>query len=88
MTGTAKRCLIKVIGNARLNKNEISTVPGKVECTLNSRSLIYEELKAKVIIPRLFLRRRISPLSGCISCELYIDENSNFDNFSKDFCTQ
>ena len=88
MVGIVKRCLRKVLGNARLNQDEMSTVLVEVECTVNSRPLTYsyEELEAQVLTPsHLLLGRRLSPISDYISCEVDIDENSNFDNLSKRF---
>jgi len=88
MVGIVKRCLRKVLGNARLNQDEMSTVLVEVECTVNSRPLTYsyEELEAQVLTPsHLLLGRRLSPLSDYISCELDIVEGSNYDNLSKRF---
>ena len=41
LVGMVKRCLRKVLGNAKLNLDELSTVILEIECTLNSRPLTY-----------------------------------------------
>lgn len=49
----SKRCLRKVLGNARLNADELLTVLMELEATLNSRPLTYEydELGADMLTP-------------------------------------
>lgn len=53
LIGTAKRCLRKVLGNARLNADEMLTVLMELEATLNSRPLTYDydELGAEMLTP-------------------------------------
>ena len=48
---TTKRCLRKVVGNARLNADELLTVLMELEATLNSRPLTYDydELGAEML---------------------------------------
>ncbi|KAL9955946.1 hypothetical protein ACROYT_G037352 [Oculina patagonica] len=62
LIGTAKRCLRKVLGNAKLNANELLTVLTEVEATMNSRPLAYEydELGAEMLTPsHLIYGRRL-----------------------------
>lgn len=42
MVGSTKRCLRKVLGNARLSFDELLTVVVEVEGTLNKRPLTYD----------------------------------------------
>ena len=66
LIGTVKRCLRKVLGNARLSPDELSTVLTEVEGTLNSRSLTCygDDLEEQALTPsHLIIGRRISPLS-------------------------
>ena len=53
LIGTTKRCLGKVLGNARLNADELLTVLMELEATLNSRPLTYDydELGAEMLTP-------------------------------------
>lgn len=65
MIGTAKRCLRKVLGNAKLNADELLTVLTEVEATLNSRPLTYEydEVGAEMLTPsHLIYGRRLLSL--------------------------
>lgn len=60
-----KRCLHKVIDNARLTFNELLTVLVEVEGTLNSRPLTYEynNLEGEVLTPaHLIYGRRLQSL--------------------------
>ncbi|XP_068749239.1 uncharacterized protein [Montipora capricornis] len=62
LIGTAKRCLRKVFGNARLNSDEILTVLMELEATLNLRPLTYEydEIGAEMLTPsHLIYGRRL-----------------------------
>ena len=53
MVGGVKRCLRKVLGNARLTMDELLTVLLEVEATLNCRPLTYEyeELGGEMLTP-------------------------------------
>ena len=62
MVGSVKRCLRKVLGNARLTFDELLTALVEVEGTLNSRPLTYEyeELDKEALTPsHLIYGRRI-----------------------------
>ena len=50
---SVKRCLRKVLGNAKLTFDELNTVLVEVEGTLNSRPLTdaFEELEGEVLTP-------------------------------------
>ena len=65
MVGTVKRCLRKVLGNARLSFDELSTVLTEVESTVNSRPLtyLYDDLEEALTPSHLMFGRRLSPLS-------------------------
>ena len=51
--GSVKRCLRKVLGNASLTQDELTTVLVEVEATLNSRPLTYqhEEIDSQILTP-------------------------------------
>ncbi|XP_044171892.1 uncharacterized protein LOC122956294 [Acropora millepora] len=65
MVASAKQCLKKTLGNARLSFDELSTLLTEVESTLNSRPLTYEynEVDEEVLTPsHLIYGRRIKSL--------------------------
>lgn len=65
MIGSVKRCLRKVLGNARLSFDEPLTVLIEVEATLNSRPLTYDydSPNDEVLTPaHLMYGRRLTPL--------------------------
>ncbi len=65
MIGSVKRCLRKVLGNARLSFAELSTVLSEVEATLNSRPLTYDydNPSEEVLTPaHLIFGRRLTTL--------------------------
>ena len=87
MVGSVKRCLRKVLGNARLTQDELTTVLVEVEATLNSRPLTYqhEEFDSQVLTPsHLLVGRRISPLSNYVSDDLDFEDDNNI-SLSKRF---
>ena len=80
MVGTVKRCLRKVLGNAKLSFDELSTLLTEIECTVNSRPLTYQynDLEEALTPSHLIFGRRLSPLSENINCDIDIeDENPN-----------
>ena len=86
MVGTVKRCLRKVLGNARLSFDELSTVITEIECTVNSRPLTYQynDLERPLTPSHLIFGRRFSPLSENIDLHVDTDEGST-DKLSKRF---
>jgi len=65
MVGLVKRCLRKVLGNARLTFDELLTIIVEIEGTLNARPLTYEyeELEEEVLTPsHLIYGRRITSI--------------------------
>ena len=88
MIGSVKRCLRKVLGNAKLSFDEHGTVITEVESTINSRPLTYhyEETGEEVLTPfHLILGRRLSPLSEYIDSNLDLNEVENQENVSRRF---
>jgi hypothetical protein len=65
LVGLVKRCLRKVLGNAKLTFEELLTTLVEVEGTLNSRPLtyIYDEVENDVLTPNhlIFGRRSFGP---------------------------
>ena len=82
MIGSMKRCLRKVLGNAKLSSDELSTVLSEVECTLNARPLTYQynDLEEVLTPSHLIFGYRLSPLSQDINLT---DDNDNNDNHDK-----
>jgi hypothetical protein len=76
LVGTVKRCLRKVLGNAKLTYDELLTTLVEIEGTLNSRPLTYayDEVGVEVLTPsHLIFGRRLS----CIPDELTSDGEDN-----------
>ena len=65
MVGTVKRCLRKVLGNAKLTFDELLTTLVEIEGTLNCRPLTYtyEETEVEALTPsHLIFGRRLSSI--------------------------
>eukprot|EP00794_Sanderia_malayensis_P017243 gene17243-biopygen14837 len=85
MVGSVKRCLRKVLGNARLTSDELTTVLVEVEGTLNSRPLtyLYDELGEVLTPSHLIHGFRLSSLPGDIDLTDYSDNTQ--DKLTKRF---
>ena len=82
LVGQVKRCLRKVLGNARLSFDELFTVLTEVENTLNSRPLTYDydEPGVEMLTPsHLIFGRRLSALAEGIHQRV---DNNEFDDIS------
>eukprot|EP00794_Sanderia_malayensis_P016165 gene16165-biopygen13734 len=79
MVGSVKRCLRKVLGNARLSFDELSTILTEVESTLNSRPLtyLYDELGDVLTPSHLLYGHRFSSLSEGIDPHSELDESDD-----------
>lgn len=84
MMGCVKRCLRKVLGNARLTFDELFTVLIEVEGTLNSRPLTYDyqEEGEEILTPsHLMFGRRIKTMPD----EVIEDEEEGETRYTKRF---
>ena len=84
MVGCVKRCLHKVLGNARLTFDELFTVLIKVEGTLNSRPLTYDyqEEGEEILTPsHLIFGRRIKTMPD----EVIEDEEEGESRYTRGF---
>ncbi|XP_065063348.1 uncharacterized protein LOC135689914 [Rhopilema esculentum] len=88
LVGSVKRCLRKVLGNAKLTFDELYTVLLEVEATLNSRPLtyIYDEVEVYPLTPfHLMYGHRLSQLADDLDInDLDLEESSSA--YSKRFC--
>ena len=78
MVGCVKRCLRKVLGNARLTFDELFTVLVEVEGTLNSRPITYEydETSEEVLTPsHLLFGRRVKTM-----LDMVVEDNEKREN--------
>ena len=77
MIGTAKRCLKKVLGNARLNYEGLITVLTEIACTLNTRPLTYQydDLVEALTPSHPLYGRKLSSLPEQVN--IFSDENEN-----------
>eukprot|EP00794_Sanderia_malayensis_P012189 gene12189-biopygen9725 len=88
MVRSVKRCLRKVLGNARVNLDELTTVLTEVENNLNSRPLTfeYDELEEQVLTPsHLLVGRRLSSLSEGIELKSNINDDDINNSLNKRF---
>ena len=88
MVRSVKRCLRKVLGNAKLNLDELTTVLTEVENNLNSRPLTfqYDELEEQVLTPsHLLVGRRLSSLSEGIELKSNLNDVDVNDSLNKRF---
>lgn len=85
MIGTVKRCLKKVLGNAKLNYEELVTVLTEIECTLNTRPLTYQydDLVEALTPSHLLYGRKLSSLPEQVNN--FSDENELQNNITKRF---
>ena len=76
IVGSMKRCLRKVLGNAKLNFDEFSTVLTEIEGTLNSRPLTYQyELEESLTPSHLMFGHRLTPLSFDVETPVDVDSS-------------
>ena len=88
MVGQVKRCLRKVLGNAKLSFEELYTVLTEVENTLNSRPLTYDydEPGVEMLTPsHLIFGRRVSALADGIDRRVNTTEFDEVSNVHKRF---
>jgi len=88
MVRSVKRCLKKVLGNARISLDELNTVLAEVECILNSRPLSYmsDEADGEVLTPsHLLVGHRLLTLPTGVETNLKLDESDNEYVLSKRF---
>ncbi|XP_065060201.1 uncharacterized protein LOC135687544 [Rhopilema esculentum] len=80
MVRSVKRCLRKVLGNAKVSHDELCTLLAEVECVLNNRPLtyLYDELGGEVLTPsHLVMGRRLNLLSSGIEYRNKNKENQS-----------
>ena len=88
MVRSVKRCLRKVLGNARISFDELNTVLAEVECILNSRPLSYmsDEVDGEVLTPsHLLVGRRLLTLPTGVETNLKLDDSDKEYALSKRF---
>ena len=87
LVGSVQRCLKKVLGNARLNLDELRTVLIEVEGTLNSRPItyVYDEVGVHPITPsHLICGRRLTQLADDLNYEDF-DLDESIGKYEKRF---
>ena len=87
MIGTVKRSMRKVLGNAKLNFEELVTILTEIESTINNRPLTYQyDDLLEVLTPsHLLCGRRISSLSKQVDTSFDENDNENQSNMTKRF---
>ena len=92
MMRSVKRCARKVLGNAKLTFDELSTVLSEIECTLNSRPLMYvhDEPEEQILTPsQLLTGHRLSDLPDNVEFQSIFDTvehcNDNNDKLTNRF---
>ena len=80
LVGSIKRCIKKVIGNAKLSFDELGTILTEVEGTLNSRPItyVYDEVDAHPLTPsHLVYGRRLTQLADNLHYDDYDEPVAN-----------
>ena len=87
MIGTVKRCMRKVLGNAKLNFEELVTILTEIESTINNRPLTYQydDLVEALTPSHLLCGRRISSLSEQVDTSFDENDNENQSSMTKRF---
>ena len=82
MVQLVKRCLLKVVGQARLSHDELFTILVEVEATLNSRPISYvssEDVDEPLTPSHLLVGRRLLNLPDSVNSETDPDFGTNPD---------
>ena len=81
MVGSVKRCLSKVLGNAKLSFNELEVVLVEIESTVNSRPLTIDFEETPLTPSYLLHGRKLS----CMPTGIEYGNDINQDRLSKRF---
>ncbi len=86
LISSMKRCLRKVLGNAKLTSDELITVSTEIECTLNSRPITYqnEDLEEALTPSHLQLGHRLSRIAKSIDSSV-TDDYNDYDKLMNRF---
>ena len=87
MIGTVKRCMRKVLKNAKLNFEELVTILTEIESTIHNRPLTYQyyDLVEALRPSHLLCGRRISSLSEQVDTSFDENDNEKQSNMNKRF---
>ena len=87
MIGTVKRCMRKVLKNAKLNFEELVTILTEIESTIHNRRLTYQynDLVEALRPSHLLCGRRISSLSEQVDTSFDENDNEKQSNMNKRF---